>query len=71
MLVLSRKQGDRVTIPEVGVTLIVLEIRGERIRFGIEADQEVSVLRRDVPGTTPGHVALSRLSISEPVRGTR
>jgi carbon storage regulator len=48
MLVLSRKQGEKVVIPEAGITLTVLEVRGERIRLGIEAPPNLAVLRQEV-----------------------
>ena len=48
MLILSRKQGEKVVIPAIGVTLTVLEVRGERIRLGIEAPLELTVLRQEV-----------------------
>jgi carbon storage regulator len=42
MLVFSRTVGERVVI-EGGIVVQVLEVRGQRIRLGIEAPSEVSV----------------------------
>ena len=47
MLVLSRRQGERLLIGN-DVVLTVLDIRGKRARFGIEASAGVSVLRHEL-----------------------
>lgn len=47
MLVLSRKCGEQIVINE-NITVTVLEIRGGKVRLGIEAPPEVSVHRREV-----------------------
>jgi carbon storage regulator len=47
MLVLSRKDGQRVMIgPDVVVT--VLEIRGDTVKLGFDAPSEVRILREEV-----------------------
>ena len=48
MLVLSRKIGERIVIPQQNITLTVLEIRGDRIRLGITAPADVSVHRQEI-----------------------
>ena len=48
MLVLSRKCGERIVIPDQNITLTVLEIRGDRIRLGITAPPDVPVHRQEV-----------------------
>ena len=47
MLVLKRKVDEVVRIGD-DVTIIVVEIRGDRVRLGIEAPREVSVHRGEV-----------------------
>lgn len=47
MLVLSRKKGEKIVISDV-VTVVVIEIRGDKVRLGIEAPPEVSVHRQEV-----------------------
>ena len=47
MLVLSRKIGERIVIGE-GVTVMVLEVNGQRVRLGIVAPGDVPVLREEV-----------------------
>ena len=47
MLVLSRKTNESIVIGEK-IVVTVVEIRGDKIRLGIEAPKEVSVHRREV-----------------------
>jgi carbon storage regulator CsrA len=44
MLVLTRKQSERICIGE-GIELVVLAVRGDRVRIGIVCPQDVRVLR--------------------------
>jgi carbon storage regulator len=48
MLILSRKVGERIVLPETGVSISVLGIQGKRVRIGIEAPQTASVHREEV-----------------------
>ena len=48
MLVLSRKQKDKVVFPNLGITVEILKIAGNQIRLGIDAPPEVQVLRHEV-----------------------
>lgn len=48
MLVLSRKVGERIVLPESGVVLTVLSIRGGQIRLGISAPAQVAVYREEL-----------------------
>ena len=47
MLVLSRKPGERVLLGD-GIELIVVDVKGNRVRLGITASDAVSVRRQDV-----------------------
>jgi carbon storage regulator len=47
MLVLSRKPGEKIVL-EKGITVTVLEIQGGRVRIGVEAPEEVRVLRGEL-----------------------
>lgn len=48
MLVLSRKVGERIVLPHVGIVLTVLEVRGGQIRLGVSAPPEVAVFREEL-----------------------
>ena len=47
MLVLSRKIGEQIVIGR-GVTVVVLEVNGQRVRLGIVAPDEVPIHREEV-----------------------
>ena len=47
MLVLSRKKDERIMIGD-DVVLTVAEIRGDKVRIGIEAPTNISVHRQEV-----------------------
>jgi carbon storage regulator len=47
MLVLSRKVGERVILAG-GIVVQVLEVSGRRVRLGIEAPREVTILREEL-----------------------
>ncbi|MGI6415181.1 MAG: carbon storage regulator CsrA [Thermoguttaceae bacterium] len=47
MLVLSRKTNESIVIND-NVIVTVVEIRGDKIRLGIEAPRDVTVHRREV-----------------------
>ena len=47
MLVLSRKKNESIVIND-DITIVVVEIRGDKVRLGIEAPREVPVHRREV-----------------------
>lgn len=47
MLVLSRKKDEKIVIGD-SITIMVLEIRGDKVRLGIDAPREVSVHREEV-----------------------
>jgi carbon storage regulator len=47
MLVLSRKKDESIVIND-NITIVVVEIRGDKVRLGIEAPKEVPVHRREV-----------------------
>jgi carbon storage regulator len=47
MLVLSRKQNECIVINDK-ITIAVVEIRGDKVRLGIEAPKEMPVHRREV-----------------------
>ena len=57
MLVLSRKKNESIII-DGNISIQVLEVRGNKIRLGIKAPNEVSVMRSELkpfgmaPGTT-------------------
>lgn len=47
MLVLSRKKNESIVINH-DITIVVVEIRGDKVRLGIEAPKDVQVHRQEV-----------------------
>lgn len=47
MLVLERKRNEIIRISD-DITIVVVAIRGEKVRLGVEAPREVSVHRGEV-----------------------
>lgn len=47
MLVLSRKQDEKIMIGDA-ITLMVISIQGDKVRLGIEAPKHVSIHREEV-----------------------
>ena len=47
MLALSRKPGEQVVIGD-GITLTVVEVRGNRVRLAFDAPDQVRILRAEL-----------------------
>lgn len=47
MLVLSRKRDERIVIGD-NIVITVVEVRGDKVRLGIEAPSEVPVHRQEI-----------------------
>ena len=47
MLVLSRRKNESIVIND-DITLVIVEIRGDKVRLGIEAPKDVPIHRREV-----------------------
>ena len=56
MLVLSRKKNESIVINN-DITIVVVEIRGDKVRLGVEAPKEVPVHRREVYDAIQGQKA--------------
>jgi len=47
MLILSRKKNESIIIND-NITIVVVEIRGDKVRLGVDAPKDVPVHRREV-----------------------
>ena len=47
MLILSRKKDEKIVISD-NVTVMVIEIRGDKVRLGIEAPKDITVHRQEI-----------------------
>ena len=57
MLVLSRKQNERIRVGD-SVVVTVVRVSGDKVRIGIEAPADVSVLRDELDDEALGDVTL-------------
>lgn len=48
MLVLSRKRNESVILPDLNIKVVVVSIRGDKVRLGIEAPMDVKILREEL-----------------------
>ena len=48
MLVLGRYEGQSILMPDIGVTIKVLVIDGNKVRIGIDAPSDVLILREEL-----------------------
>jgi carbon storage regulator len=48
MLVLRRKIGERIVVPDFGFAVRVIAIEGKTVRLGISAPEDISVYREEV-----------------------
>ncbi len=48
MLVLSRKKGEKILMPGLDIEIEVVEIRGNKVRLGITAPDDVNILRGEL-----------------------
>jgi carbon storage regulator len=48
MLVLSRTPGERIVLPNCGVTITMVSVQGNKVRLGIAAPADVPVLREEI-----------------------
>jgi carbon storage regulator len=48
MLILSRKIGEAIVIPELHTTLTILRVSGRNVRIGIQAPTDYAVYRHEL-----------------------
>ena len=65
MLVLSRKKDESIVINN-DITIVVVEIRGDKVRLGVEAPKEVPVHRREVYEAIVRGEPLLEVPLAEP-----
>lgn len=56
MLVLSRKRGESIVIGN-GITVTVVDVKGDRVRLGFEAPVEVPIHRKEIQQRIEGGLA--------------
>ncbi|HEX3871776.1 MAG TPA: response regulator [Pirellulales bacterium] len=57
MLVLSRKIGEKILIPSLGASIEVVEVKGGRVRLGIDAPRNVQIVREEIASSSSNAIA--------------
>ena len=65
MLVLSRKQNERIRVGE-SVVVTIVRVSGDKVRIGIEAPPNVRVLRDELDDESLGAVTLDAAELPIP-----
>ena len=53
MLVLSRREDEKILFPELGITVKVIKTKGNQVRLGISAPESIKVLRGELAFEEP------------------
>jgi len=61
MLVLSRKQSQRIKVGD-SIVVTVVRLSGDKVRLGIEAPENMLVLREELEQFKSGSVAASQMA---------
>lgn len=68
MLVLTRRENEKILLPDVGVTVELMSVSGNRARLGISAPDNIRILREEVAaGQAIVQKAVSRGPVSREV----
>jgi len=67
MLVLTRRVGESILVPDCQLTVKILEVRGSKVRLGITAPQSTKILREELR-ELPREPVLAEVVSSRPTR---
>ncbi len=67
MLVLGRKEGEKIMIDNGRIVVTIVEIRPGHVRIGVDAPKEVPVYREEVQRLIDGN---DKRRTSSPIQGT-
>lgn len=65
MLILSRKTNQKILIGK-DIELTIIEVRGEQVKIGIKAPQEVEVFRQELYKEIQAENKIATISSSQP-----
>jgi carbon storage regulator CsrA len=73
MLVLSRRPDEKVLFPGINIAVQVLSVRGSKVRLGIDAPPEVTILRDELQDRVEGCGMATRRTepVEDPFRALR
>jgi carbon storage regulator CsrA len=56
MLILSRREAEKVLFPSLGITIEVTRIQGRTVRLGINAPDAIQIIRAELENTAKGEI---------------
>ena len=65
MLVLSRKRDERILIGD-NIVITIVDIRGDKVRIGVEAPSHVPVHRQEIVEALQRHAAAEEAAAKKP-----
>lgn len=65
MLVMSRRKEQKIVFPGLGITVTLLDIKGNTARLGVDAPRDISILREEIAGRKNAAVVQERLDLHE------
>ena len=48
MLLLGRKAGESIVLPQLGIEIVITRIQRDRVSVGISAPNEITILRKEL-----------------------
>lgn len=63
MLVLSRRENQKVVFPNLGISVAVVAVQGKRVKLGFEAPSDVEILREELEPKRSGRAVSQRTTI--------
>ena len=66
MLVLSRRKEETIVFPELGISVEVIRVDGNKVRLGIKAPESVRILRGELEQTATDFDEPFYLEIEQP-----
>jgi carbon storage regulator CsrA len=71
MLVLTRKLNEDIVVPQFGITITPLQVKGDKVRLGIAAPLDVDVYRREVWDKMQKEGEREERAAADPMAGKR
>src|SRR5690242_11285834 len=71
MLVLTRKPNEDIVIPQYGITITPLQVKGDKVRLGVTAPLDVAVYRSEVWDKMQAECERKQEAVAAPGPGKR